>query len=177
MGLQFHDNEDGTFTGCNDATGFSVTSADEEEVRRLVHKDARRPCGPRLPPPAEGLHRFVLVHEEFEGGSFDDDRYDALRANPPTGCTPINWGCFALSCDRPGRTMLDAITETLREIRRDHGLVMNSLGTGSQEWMDDGKDGYGAQIVAHLVLMARYRAESLGYGHAELVRLLDATGV
>ncbi|MBP5935710.1 hypothetical protein F3K43_06625 [Streptomyces sp. LBUM 1476] len=73
--------------------------------------------------------------------------------------------------------MLDAIAETLAEIRRAHGLVMNSLGIDPKEWMDDGKDGFGAQIVAHLVLMARYRAESLGYGRAELVRLLDATGV
>ncbi|MFM9610372.1 hypothetical protein [Streptomyces niveiscabiei] len=134
-------------------------------------------CNPQSPPPAPGPHRFVLVHEEFEGGSFDDERYEGLRANPPDGCRPIDGVCFALGCERPGPTMLDAIAETLAEIRREHGLVMNGLGIEPKEWMDDGKDGFGAQIVAHLLLMARYRAASLGYGRAELVRLLDATGV
>ncbi|MHC5907908.1 hypothetical protein ACVNF4_29055 [Streptomyces sp. S6] len=177
MGLQFHDNLDGTYTGRNDATAFSVTSTDDEEVRRLLYEDAGWPYNPPLPPPIPGLHRFVLVHEEFECGSFGDERYESLRVDPPQGCTPLNWGCFALNCDRPGRTMLDAIADTLGEIRREHGLVMNSLGAEPKDWKDDGKDGFGAQIVAHLMLMARYRAESLGYGRAELVRLLDATGV
>ncbi|GGP53432.1 hypothetical protein ACWDY7_16925 [Streptomyces calvus] len=56
---------------------------------------------------------------------------------------------------------------------------MNSLGVEKpDEWFDaDSKDGYAAEIVAHLVLMAAHRARLLGYGRKDVVRLLDAAGV
>jgi hypothetical protein len=74
-------------------------------------------------------------------------------------------------------TLLDAVTDTVGVVRRDYGLVMNSLGIEKPgEWFGDGKDGYGVKIVAHLVLMARHRAALLGYEREDLVRLLDATG-
>ncbi|MFF6876115.1 hypothetical protein ACFY9S_12470 [Streptomyces sp. NPDC012474] len=92
---------------------------------------------------------------------------------------PVDWGCLALECERPGKTLLDAVAGTVAEVRREHGLVMNSLGVEKpQEWFDaDGKDGYAAKIVAHLVLMAAGRARMLGYGRKDVVRLLDATGI
>lgn len=74
--------------------------------------------------------------------------------------------------------MLEAVADTVSEVRRDHGVVMNGLGIEKpQEWFGDGKDGHGAKIVAHLLLMAVHRASLLGYGREDLVGLLDATGI
>ncbi len=69
------------------------------------------------------------------------------------------------------------MSHTVTEIRREHGLVMNSLGIEDPgEWLDPDKNGYGAQIIAHLLLTAAHRATLLGYRRKELVRLLDAAG-
>ncbi|MFI1048119.1 hypothetical protein ACH4U3_20385 [Streptomyces griseoruber] len=89
---------------------------------------------------------------------------------------PTDWGyCFALECERPEATLLDAVTDTVAEIRREHGLVMNSLGIEKpQEWCGADKSGYGANITAHLFLMAVHRDALLGYTREDLVRLLDA---
>lgn len=177
MGLKFQRNDDGTLTGHNTETDFTVTSADEEEVRRLLHEDAGWEYTPPPSPVAPGLHRFALVHDEFGDGAFGHERYEGLRLHPPSGCEPVDWGGFALKCERPGRTLLEAVSGTVTEIRRAHGLVMNSLGVEDPgEWLGDDKDGYGAQIVAHLMLMAAHRAALLGYGRKDLVRLLDAAG-
>ncbi|MEU9626581.1 hypothetical protein AB0D89_07110 [Streptomyces luteogriseus] len=179
MSLHFHRNPDGTTTGRNEANGFTVTHAEEEDVKRQLYEDAGweyTPPPPRLPP---GFHRFALVHEEFRGSGFGDYRYAALRAQPPEGCVPVDRGCFALECRRPGKTLMDAVAGTVAEVRREHGLVMNSLGVEKpEEWYDaDTKNGYAANIVAHLVLMAADRARLLGYGRKDVVRLLDATGI
>ncbi|MFJ8198217.1 hypothetical protein [Streptomyces sp. NPDC096152] len=178
MGLSFRHNPDGTTTGRNEETGFTVTLADEEEVKRRLHEDAGWEYTPPPPPLPSGFHRFSLVHEEFGGAGFGDERHAALRAHPPAGCVPADWGCFALECERPGKTLLDAVTGTVAEIRRDHGLVMNGMGIEKpQEWLGDDKNGYGAEILGHLLLMAAHRASLLGYGRKEVVRLLDAAGV
>ncbi|GAA3194050.1 MULTISPECIES: hypothetical protein [Streptomyces] len=179
MSLTFHRNPDGTTTGRNDANGFTVTHADEEEVKRQLYEDAGWEYTPPPPPVPPGHHRFSLVHDEFRTAGFADERYAGLRASPPEGCVPVDWGRFALTCERPGRTLLDAVAGTVAEIRREHGVVMNSLGVEKpDEWFDaDSKDGYAAEIVAHLVLMAAHRARLLGYGRKDVVRLLDAAGV
>lgn len=178
MELTFRHNADGTTTGRNAETGFIVTLADEEEVKRRLYEDAGWEYTPPPPPVPPGHHRFSLVHEEFGVAGFDDERYAALRASPPAGCVSADWGCFALECERPGRTLLDAVTGTVAEIRHEHGLVMNGMGIEKpQEWLGDDKDGYGAEIAGHLLLMAAHRATLLGYGRKDLVRLLDATGV
>ncbi|SEQ15334.1 hypothetical protein SAMN04487983_1003192 [Streptomyces sp. yr375] len=178
MSLQFQRNADGTITGRNIKTGFTLTSADEEEVQRLVHEDAGWEYTPPPTPPPPGFHRFTLVHDEFGYGSFGDEPYDSLRTRPPNGCEPVDWGCFALKCERPGASLLGAVSDTVAEIRREHGLVMNSLGVEKpDEWFGDDRNGYGAQIVAHLMLTAAHRAARLGYGRKDLVRLLDAAGV
>ncbi|WP_112468633.1 hypothetical protein [Streptomyces triticisoli] len=178
MGLYFRRNEDGTTTGRNEESGFTVTLADEEEVKRLLHEDAGWEYTPPPPPVPPGYHRFSLVDDAFDAGGFGDERYAGLRERPPAGCFPADWGRFALECERPGKSLLDAVTGTVAEIRREHGLVMNSLGIEKpQEWLGADKNGYAAQIVAHLLLMAAHRASLLGYGRKDLVRLLDAAGV
>ncbi|GAB2442930.1 hypothetical protein [Streptomyces incanus] len=178
MSLSFHRNPDGTTTGRNDAGGFTVTHADEEEVKRQLYEDAGwEYTPPPLPVPA-GFHRFSLVHEEFGAVGFGDERYAGLRERPPDGCLPVDRGHFALECERPGRTLLDAVAGTVAEVRREHGLVMNSLGVEKpQEWLGDDRDGYAAHIAAHLLLMGVHRARLLGYGRKDVVRLLDATGI
>jgi hypothetical protein len=178
MGLSFRRNPDGTTTGRNEETGFTVTLADEHEVERRLYEDAAWEYTPPPPPVPPGYHRFSLVHEDFAEAGFEDERYAAVRANPPQGCEPADWGCFALECQRPGKTLLDAVTSTVAEIRREHGLVMNGMGIDKpQEWLGDDKNGHGAHIVGHLLLMAVHRASLLGYRRKDLVRLLDATGV
>ncbi|MEV1068063.1 hypothetical protein [Streptomyces sp. NPDC050263] len=187
VSLHFQRNADGTTTGRNDKSGFTVTLADEDEVHRLVHEDAgwQYTPPPPSPPPtstppspsAPGVHRFALVHEEF-GSDFRDERYESLRTRPPSGCQPVDFGCFALQCERPGATLLGAVSDTVAEIRREHGVVMNSLGIEEpDEWLANDRDGYGAQTVAQLLLTVAHRAAFLGYGRKDLVRLLDAAGV
>ncbi|TQL18918.1 hypothetical protein [Streptomyces sp. SLBN-134] len=179
MSLHFHRNPDGTTTGRNDANGFTVTHDEEEEVKRQLYEDAGWEYTPPPPPVPPGFYRFALVHDEFGDTGFTDERYAGLRARPPEGCVPVDRGCFALRCERPGRTLVDAVAGTVAEVRREHGLVMNGLGVEKpEEWYDAGhKNGYAAEIVAHLVLMAADRARRLGYGRREVVRLLDATGI
>ncbi|GGP53425.1 hypothetical protein ACWDY7_16920 [Streptomyces calvus] len=65
MSLTFHRNPDGTTTGRNDANGFTVTHADEEEVKRQLYEDAGWEYTPPPPPVPPGHHRFSLVHDEF----------------------------------------------------------------------------------------------------------------
>ncbi|MEU0899646.1 hypothetical protein [Streptomyces massasporeus] len=179
MGLHFHRNPDGTTTGRNEANGFSVTHADEEEVKRRLYEDAGWEYTPPPPPVPPGVHRFSLVHEEVRASGFGDERYAGLRARPPEGCVPVDRGCFALECERPGKTLVDAVAGTVAEIRREHGLVMNSLGVEKphEGFGADDKGGHAAETVAHLVLTAASRARPLGYGRKDLVRLLDATGI
>lgn len=178
MSLSFRRNPDGTTTGINTETGFTVTDTDEEEVQRRLYEDADWEYTPPPPPVPPGYHRFGLEEDWFGTEGFDGERYASLREDPPAGCTPVDWGCFALECERPGATLLEAVADTVSEVRRNHGVVMNGLGIEKpQEWFGDGKDGYGAKIVAHLLLMAVHRASLLGYGREDLVRLLDATGV
>lgn len=180
MGLHLHRNPDGTTTGRNDDNGFTVTHADEEEVKRQLYEDAGWEYTPPPPPPPlpPGFHRFALVHEEFRAAAFEDERYSGLRARPPQGCAPVDWGYFALECERPGKTLLDAVADTVREVRREHGLVMTGMGVEKpDEWWGIGKDGRAAVIVGHLLLMAAHRARLLGYGRKDVVRLLDATGI
>lgn len=153
--------------------------ADAGEARRPARGESGRAYTLPPPPPSPGFHRFALVHDTFDyGGGYGHELYEGLRTHPPSGCEPVDWGGFALKCERPGRTLLDAVSDTVTEIRREHGVVMNSLGVEDPgDWPDDGADGYGAQIVAHLLLTAAHRGSLLGYGRKELVRLLDAAGV
>ncbi|MFE2099099.1 hypothetical protein [Streptomyces sp. NPDC059468] len=178
MGLSFRRNVDGTTTGRNDETGFTVTLADEGEVKRRLYEDAGWEYTSPPPPVPPGHHRFALVDDSFDTGDFGDSRYAGIRANPPAGCVPVDWGCFALECERPGATLLDAVADTVAEVRQEHGLVMNSLGIEKpEEWYGEGKDGFKGQIVAHLLLRAVHRAGVIGYGRDDLIQLLDATGI
>nr|WP_240967474.1 hypothetical protein [Streptomyces composti] len=91
---------------------------------------------------------------------------------------PVDRGYFALECERPGRTLLDAVTDTVREVRREHGLLMTGMGVEKpDEWSGTDRNGHAAVIVGHLLLTAAHRARLLGYGRKDLVRLLDATGI
>lgn len=177
MGIAFQRNADGSVTGRNEDTGFAVTDFDEEEVKRRMYEDAGWTYAPPPPPVAPGFHRFALANEDSGDDGFQDARFARLRANPPSGCVPEDWGYFALRCERPGATLLDAVADTVAEIRREYGLTMNSLGIEKpDEWLGNDKNGYGAQIVGHLLLKAVHRARLLGYGREDLVRFLDAAG-
>lgn len=80
---------------------------------------------------------------------------------------PVDWGRFALRCERPGKTLLAAVTDTVAEVRREYGVVLNSLGVEKpEEWFGEGKNGFKGKVVAHLLLRAAHRAG--------LVGLLDA---
>ncbi|MGW7254466.1 hypothetical protein [Streptomyces sp. NPDC054834] len=178
MGFSFHRNPDGTTTGRNTINDFTVTDADAEEVKRRLYEDAGWEYTPPSPPVPPGHHRFALVDDAFDTNGFDDPRYTGLRAHPPEGCVPVDWGSFALKCERPGATLLDAVTDTVAEVRREHGVVLNSLGIEKpEEWFGEGKDGFKGEVVAHLLLSAVHRAGLVGYRRDDLVRLIDATGL
>ncbi|WUC80414.1 amidase [Streptomyces sp. NBC_00536] len=110
--------------------------------------------------------------DDFPG--FDDPRYDPIRAAPPEGCVVEDiGGYFGLRCERPGVRLLDAVGETCREIRVRYGLLMTDLGIEKLwEWSADGTDGWGAEIVGQLLLMAAERGPKLGYSVDDLVRFL-----
>ncbi|MFI8452708.1 hypothetical protein [Streptomyces erythrochromogenes] len=131
------------------------------------------------PPPPPGWHRFTLIHSPVDGGSgTGDPRYEAVRAQPPRGCVPDDvGGRFGLRCERPGGRLLDAVAETCAEIRRDHGLLMADLGLEKVgEWSADGTDGWGAEVVGQLLLMAAERGPRLGYSVEDMARLLRTAG-
>ncbi|MEV6676130.1 hypothetical protein AB0N09_04575 [Streptomyces erythrochromogenes] len=127
------------------------------------------------PPPPPGWQRFTLIHNPVDGGTGGGDpRYAAVRARPPRGCLADDVeGRFALRCERPGGRLLDAVADTCAEVRREHGLLMTDLGIEKLwEWSADGPDGWGAEIVGQLLLMAAERGPKVGYSVADMARLL-----
>ncbi|GGV54010.1 hypothetical protein GCM10010277_52400 [Streptomyces longisporoflavus] len=63
--------------------------------------------------------------------------------------------------------------ELCAEIRAEHGLLMTDPGIEKLwEWSSDGTDGWGAEIVGQLLLMAAERGPKLGYDVDDLVRFL-----
>ncbi|MGW0310126.1 amidase [Streptomyces flavidovirens] len=159
-----------------------MTAATAEEASTLVEEalglTPHRPEPP--PPPPPGWHRFSLIHcpvEEYP--RFQDPRYDALRACPPDGCEVQEFGeYFGLRCVRPGATLLEAVGVLCAEIRAEHGLLMTDLGIEKLwEWSSDGTDGWGAEIVGQLLLMAAERGPKLGYSVDDLVRFLRTAAV
>ncbi|MFD7097337.1 amidase [Streptomyces xanthophaeus] len=148
----------------------------------LAPRGARAPeGGDPQPPPPPGWQRFTLVHCPVDGyPGFDDPRYDGLKAAPPEGCAVEDFGgSLGLRCDRPGGRLLDAVADLCAEIRTGHGLLMTGLGIEKLwEWSEDGTDGWGAEIVGQLLLMAAERGPRLGYGVDDLTRFLrEAAGV
>ncbi|UQX02286.1 hypothetical protein [Streptomyces sp. RerS4] len=153
----------------------SAESADEATA--LVHEAFGLKAWRPQPPPPPGWQRFTLVHcpaGEYPG--FEDARYDAIKARPPMGCVVEQvCGYFGLRCERPGARLLDAVAQTCGEIRAGHGLLMTDLGIEKLwEWSADGLDGWGAEIVGQLLLMAAERGPKLGYSTDDLVRFLRA---
>ncbi|MGP3687678.1 hypothetical protein ACTVZO_23820 [Streptomyces sp. IBSNAI002] len=151
----------------------SAGTADEAAalVREAFGLTAWRPP----PPPAPGRQRFTLVHCPVgDRPGFDDPRYEGLRAGPPEGCAVEDVGGYlGLRCERPGARLLDAVADTCREVREEHGLLMTDLGIEKLwEWSQDGTDGWGAEIVGQLLLMAAERGPKLGYTIDDLVRFL-----
>ncbi|MEN8649355.1 amidase [Streptomyces sp. 21So2-11] len=132
------------------------------------------------PPPPPGRQRFRLLHcPVADYPAFGDQRYDGIKASPPEGCTVDNFGgYFGLRCERPGETLLDSVAEVCAEVRTRYGLFMTDLGIEKlDEWSEDGTDGWGAEIVGQLLLMAADRGPRLGYSADDLVRFLrTATG-
>ncbi|WP_251015319.1 hypothetical protein [Streptomyces sp. ISL-99] len=85
---------------------------------------------------------------------------------------------FGLRCVRPGTTLLEAVGVVCAEIRAEHGLLMTDLGIEKLwESSSDGTDGWGAEIVGQLLLMAAERGPKLGYSVDDLVRFLRTAAV
>ncbi len=163
--------DDGTRTVTMTAETSDEASALVEEAFGLI------PYRPK-PPPPPGWHRFNLIHcPVAERPAFDDPRYDGIKADPPEGCTVKDFDYFGLECERPAPRLLDAVAELCAEIRAEHGLVMTDLGIEKLwEWSADGTDGWGAEIVGQLLLMAAERGPKLGYSVDDLVRFLRTAG-
>ncbi|GAA5119702.1 hypothetical protein [Haloechinothrix salitolerans] len=59
------------------------------------------------------------------------------------------------------------------EVAAAHDLLLTDLGVEKLwEWSADGSDGFGATVIAQLLLMATHRAHQLGYTTADLVTFL-----
>ncbi|MER5933861.1 hypothetical protein [Streptomyces sp. NPDC002054] len=180
MGISFttrRDGDSGRWTAVgDDGERTEIRTADTAveataQVYEAFGLEAFRPPPP-LPP---GWQRFTLIHCPVMGRpGFDDPRYAGLKAQPPQGCTVEDiGGYFGLRCERPGARLLDAVADTCREIRAEHGLLMTDLGIEKLwEWSADGTDGWGAEIVGQLLLMAAERGPRLGYSGDDLVQFL-----
>nr|WSW45212.1 hypothetical protein OG296_19960 [Streptomyces sp. NBC_01001] len=169
---------DGVWTAVGDdgQRRESRTAGTEAEATALVREAFGVKRG-QPQQPAPGVQRFTLIHWPVgEGARFADARYDGLKARPPQGCTVEEiGGRFGLRCERPGARLLDAVADLCGEIRTGHGLLMTDLGIEKLwEWSADGTDGWGAEIVGQLLLMAAERAPRLGYGADDLVAFLRA---
>ncbi len=163
-----------TAVGDDGARRETRSAGTADEATALVH-EAFGPTVRRLPPAPPGRQRFTLVHCPVgEHPGFDDPRYEGLKARPPEGCVVEDVGGYVgLRCERPGARLLDAVAETCREVRAEHGLLMSDLGIDKPwEWARDGTDGWGAEIVGQLLLMAAERGPKLGYSADDLVRFL-----
>ncbi|MGW0392328.1 hypothetical protein ACWDYJ_15835 [Streptomyces sp. NPDC003042] len=164
-----------TATGDDGERRETRTADTADEATALVHEAFGVKAWRPQPPPPPGWQRFTLIHCPVgEYPPFDDPRYDRLKARPPQGCAVEDvGGYFALRCERPGERLLDAVAETCREIRAGHGLLMTDLGIEKLwEWSADGPDGWGAEIVGQLLLMAAERGPKLGYSVDDLVRFV-----
>ncbi|MFI1048118.1 hypothetical protein ACH4U3_20380 [Streptomyces griseoruber] len=63
MSLSFRRNPDGTTTGRNDDTAFTLTDEDAEVVKKGLYDDAGWDYTPPPPPVPPGHHRFCLAHD------------------------------------------------------------------------------------------------------------------
>ncbi len=153
------------------------TADTADEATALVHEAFGLKAWRPQPPPPPGWHRFTLAHSPVDHWlKFDDPRYGAIKADPPRGCRVENRdGTFVLRCERPGPRLLDAVGELCREVRERYGLLLSDLGIEKlHEWSADGPDGWGAEIVGQLLLMAAERGPKVGYGIDDLVAFLRA---
>ncbi len=122
------------------------------------------------------VHRFTLAHELYnETPGAAVPLYHRVQANPPTGVTvEIHHDTLYLQCDRPGPTKLVAMADTIAEIYRDYGLTLNDARIDRPEqWAADGPDGWGIEIVAQLLLMAKARADMLDVSTNDLIGFLE----
>ncbi|MEV0413914.1 hypothetical protein AB0I68_24675 [Streptomyces sp. NPDC050448] len=173
------DGDSGLWTAVGDdgERRLSETAETADEATSLVHEAFGLKAWRPQPPPPPGWHRFTLIHcPAGRAPGYGDPRYDGIKAGPPAGCAAEDvGGYFALRCERPGHRLLDAVGELCGEIREGHGLLMTDLGIEKLwEWSADGTDGWGAETVGQLLLMAAERGPQLGYGPDDLVAFLRA---
>ncbi|WP_405135685.1 hypothetical protein [Nocardia sp. NBC_01388] len=165
-----------TVSGDDGVKSVTVTHQSRDEAAAQV-QEALGFRAFRPPPPLPlGWHRFVLIDSLIgsNGAAPDDPRYDAIKAALPQGCTVGDFAySFGLECDRPGGHLLDAIAATCAELREAHGLFLADVGVEKvDEWVTDGKDGWGARILAQLLLMSVERARLLGYSADDLISFI-----
>ncbi|MFD7625755.1 hypothetical protein ACFV7Q_06840 [Streptomyces sp. NPDC059851] len=166
-----------TAVGDDGSRRVRQTADTADEATALVHEAFGLTGWRPQPPPPPGWHRFTLVHAPVgDWLEFDDPRYAPIKADPPTGCAVEEIdGRFALRCERPGARLLDAVAALCGEVRARYGLFLSDLGIEKVgEWSEDGPDGWGAEIVGQLLLMAAERGPRLGYGPGDLVGFLQA---
>ncbi|WP_239516076.1 MULTISPECIES: hypothetical protein [unclassified Streptomyces] len=175
--VQCDDGDGGLWTAVgDDGERREVRTAESaDEATALVQEAFGMTAWRPQPPPPPGWQRFTLIHCPVGvGPGCDDARYDGLKAQPPQGCVPGEiGGYFGLRCERPGARLLDAVADTCAEVRAGHGLLMTDLGIEKLwEWSSDGPDGWGAEIVGQLLLMAAERGPELGYSVDDMARFL-----
>ncbi|MEU3722197.1 hypothetical protein [Streptomyces sp. NPDC031705] len=168
---------DGAWTAVgDDGERRQTRSADTADEATAQVQEAFGVTGWRpQPPPPPGWQRFTLIHCPVgECPPYEDARYDRLKAEPPRGCAPEEiGGYFGLRCERPGARLLDAVAAVCAEVREGYGLLMDDLGIEKLwGWSPDGTDGWGAETLGQLLLMAAERGPKLGYSVEDLVRFL-----
>lgn len=173
LSVRVQSDEDGTLwtaVGDDGERREVRAAATADEATALVQEAFGLTAWRPKPPPPPGWHRFTLIHCPVA----EAPSYERIEARPPKGCVVEYFGgYFGLRCERPGARLLDAVAETCREVRTEHGLLMSDLGIEKLwEWSQDGTDGWGAEIVGQLLLMAAERGPKLGYEIEDLVRFL-----
>ncbi|MFF2660116.1 amidase [Kitasatospora sp. NPDC058032] len=116
-------------------------------------------------------HTFTLSLDDHQAGAESSTvlKFVAL----PAGCAVRADGPFFLECEQRAETLLEAVGQVVGAVRASDGLFLNDLGVEKlEEWSADGLNGFGAETVAQLLLLAVYRAELLGYTADDLVRFI-----
>jgi hypothetical protein len=119
---------------------------------------------------------FVLL---FTGGETEPEQAAGHRRvadEPPEGCRPIDWGggYQGLFCVRPGSSRFAAVAGLVALLRDLYGVTDANDMAFEKLWEWSGDVEHRQDLVAHLVLMAAYRARQCGIDAAELAALAYA---
>jgi hypothetical protein len=122
--------------------------------------------------PDSPLHKFTLVLEPLPGPPAPAGGYQRLRETPPDGCRVIEDGPpLVLECHRLAPSRADAVVGLVAEIRERYGIA-HADDLGIEKLWEWSADDFGSDVTVQLLLMALRRAELLGWGVEDAVRLM-----